>query len=265
VQCGVQRTPSREPPAHCTICRDERQFERDGGQQWTTHDRLLGTHSTVLRRREPGLWGLRTEPRFAIGQEAHLVETPAGNVLWDCLSVVDDTAREMLRARGGLAAIALSHPHFYDSVVEWSHAFGGVPVHVHEHDREWVQRQDEVMRYWSGDKLEIVPGVDMVRCGGHFAGASVLHWSGGAEGRGVLLTSDIVQLVPASGWASFMYSYPNLLPLAPSAVRRIRDTLEELDYDRVYGSFYRAIDRDARSRIRASAERYLRALAGPDC
>ena len=46
----------------------------------------------------------------------------------------------------------------------------------------------------------------------------MLHWAGGADGRGALLSGDIVQVVPDRRYVSFMYSYPNLIPLPAAAV-----------------------------------------------
>ena len=47
-----------------------------------------------------------TEPRFGIGQRALLVETPDGNVLWDCVSLIDDETVAAIEARGGIAGLA---------------------------------------------------------------------------------------------------------------------------------------------------------------
>ena len=71
--------------------------------------------------------GIGTAPAFAINQRAIFLPTDAGNILWECLSVVTDDAVRSLKARGGLDRIIISHPHFYASMVEWSDAFG-VPI-----------------------------------------------------------------------------------------------------------------------------------------
>ena len=60
-------------------------------------------------------------------------------------------------------------------MVEWSHALGGVPIYVHEDDREWVLRPDPVVEYWRGETLDLGDGLTLIRCGGHFAGGQVLH------------------------------------------------------------------------------------------
>ena len=125
VRCGVQHAEAAGPPARCAICEDEREAVFRDGQQWTTPADLCCDHRNNVEPREPGLVGIRTEPRFAIGQQALLIQTPKGNVLWDCLSLIDDVTVEAVRAAGGLTAIASSHPHFYGAMAEWSRAFGG--------------------------------------------------------------------------------------------------------------------------------------------
>ena len=44
------------------------------------------------------------------------------------LSLLDPAVVEMVKAFGGISAIAISHPHYYASMVEWSRAFGDVPI-----------------------------------------------------------------------------------------------------------------------------------------
>ena len=139
VTCGVQFAESAEPPTRCPICDDERQYVGWDGQRWTTLEELRADHRADIREEEPGLVGIGCEPSFAIGQRALLVTAPSGNVLWDCISLLDDEIGAFVEGRGGLAAIAISHPHYYSSMVEWSHAFDA-PVLLHADDREWVMQ-----------------------------------------------------------------------------------------------------------------------------
>src|SRR3982074_3231289 len=81
-------------------------------------------------------------PAFGIGQRAILARTPAGNVLWDCLALIDDATVDLLKGMGGVAAIAISHPHYYTTMVEWSRALGGAPIYLHAADSQWVMRAD---------------------------------------------------------------------------------------------------------------------------
>src|SRR5439155_9897580 len=140
-----------------------------------------------IEEQERGLIGIGTEPKFGIGQRALLVRAPEGNVLWDCVSLVDDATVEAVRGLGGISALAISHPHYYSCMVEWSRAFGDAPVYLHESDRQWVVRDDDAIVFWHGETCALGDGLTIIRCGGHFDGASVLHWSAGADGRGALL------------------------------------------------------------------------------
>src|SRR5690606_11658126 len=135
-------------------------------------------------------------------------------VLWDCIPLLDPALVEMVKGLGGVTAVAISHPHYYTSVVDWSRAFGGVPVYLHAADRRWVMRPDPAISFWDGDTKSLGDGLTLVRCGGHFDGGTVLHWQGGANGQGALLTGDIIQVVADRKHVSFMYSYPNYIPLS---------------------------------------------------
>jgi glyoxylase-like metal-dependent hydrolase (beta-lactamase superfamily II) len=194
------------------------------------------------------------------------VETPAGNVLWNCVSLVDDGTVAEVGRRGGVAAIAISHPHFFTGVAEWSRAFGGVPVLLHADDRAWVTRPDGAIHLWEGETREVLPGsgLTLVRCGGHFPGSCVLHWAGGAGGAGALLTGDTITVVADRRWVSFMYSYPNLIPLGADAVRRIVAAVTPYPFDRLSGGWAGSVvATDAKGAVRRSAERYLARIA-PD-
>jgi len=207
--------------------------------------------------------GIGVEPAFAIGQRALLVQTPEGNVLWDCISLLDEQIVNYINDLGGIAAIAISHPHYYSSMVEWSRAFGGAPIHLHADDRAWVMRPDSGIAFWEGEAKELLPGLSLVRCGGHFAGGTVLHSADGQGGRGVLLSGDIVQVVSDRRFVSFMYSYPNLIPLPATSVRRIADALAPYPFERIYGAWFETVvQRDGATALRRSAERYLAALDG---
>jgi hypothetical protein len=259
--CGTQFAPTAAPPDRCPVCEDERQYVHANGQQWTLPAELARDHGNVLRPQEPGLTGIGTEPSFAIGQRALLVQAPAGNVLWDCVSLVDDATRQAVERLGGLAAIAVSHPHYYSAVVAWSEAFGGVPVYLHGADRRWVMYPDPALVFWEGETLPLAEGLTLIRCGGHFDGGTVLHWAAGAEGKGALLSGDILQVCADRRHVSFMYSYPNYIPLSGPVVRRVVQAVEPFAYDRIYGAWWdRVIDRDGRAAAARSAERYLRAI-----
>jgi hypothetical protein len=260
VTCGSQHSPSAQPPAECAICTDERQYVGHGGQRWTTLAELRRERRADIREEEPGLTGIGSTPSFAIGQRALLVETEAGNVLWDCLAPFDEEVAAAVRQRGGIDAIAISHPHFYTTMVEWSRAFEA-PIHLHAADRRWVMRPDAAIDFWDGERLDLFGGLTLLRLGGHFAGGTVLHWAAGAEGRGALLSGDIVQAMADPRWVGFMRSYPNLIPLPATAVEGIVAALEPWPFDRLYAAWFgRVVDSDAAAAVRRSADRYVLAV-----
>lgn len=261
VTCGTQFAATETPPAECPICQDERQYVGWQGQQWTTQAELRAAHRHVIRLKEPGLYGIGLEPSFAIGQRALLVTRSEGNVLWDCIPLIDESLVEMVKGIGGISAIAVSHPHYYSSMIEWSRAFE-CPVYLHGADRKWVMRPDSAIEFWDGETKEIGPGLTLIRCGGHFEGGTVLHWAEGANGNGVILSGDILQVVQDRRWVSFMYSYPNLIPLPAAAIRRILSAVEPFNFARIYGAWWnKIVSSDAKAAVRRSAERYVRAIA----
>lgn len=263
--CGVQHADTPAPPEMCAICADERQYVPPGGQRWTTLAELTEAgHRSDVREIEPGgLAGVGVDPQFGIGQRALLVRTSAGNLLWDIPGYLDDHAVERVRDLGGVAAVTASHPHFYGVMAEWSHAFGGVPILIPEADKEWVRRPDPAVELWSGTR-EVLPGVTLVQCGGHFLGSAVVHWDAGAGGAGALLTGDTITVTP-DGYVSFMRSYPNLIPLPADDVHRILAAVAPYPYERVYGGWWpRVIDSGGKQAVRESAHRYVVWLRGDE-
>lgn len=258
--CGTQFSETDAPPEQCEICLDERQYVGLHGQQWTTLEGLRRSHRNAIRLKEPGLYGIGMEPAFAIGQRALLITRPGGNVLWDCIPLLDEALVDMIQGIGGLSAIAISHPHYYTTMVQWARAFD-CPVYLHAADQRWVMRPDPAVEFWDGETKRIGDDLTLIRCGGHFDGGTVLHWSDGAAGQGVLASGDILQVVPDRRWVSFMYSYPNLIPLPAQAVRRCVEAVEPFAFERIYGAWWdKIVFHDAKAAVRRSADRYIRAL-----
>lgn len=256
VTCGTQYPTEDAPPARCVICEDDRQYVNPRGQQWTTLGKLRGAHANSFTELAPGITAIATEPRVGIGQRAHLLQTPAGNLLWDCVAYLDDATIAGVQARGGLAAIAISHPHFFTTMVDWSQAFGGVPIYLHADHQPWVMRPDPAIHYFAQESVEPLPGLRVIRLGGHFPGSAVLHWPAAAEGAGALFTGDTISVAADPRWLDFMYSYPNYIPLGPTAIRRIVAGVEPLAFARLYDGWDEA-EGDAHAAVLRSAERYL--------
>ena len=258
--CGTSYPDAPQPPGRCLICEDERQFVPSAGQAWVSRDALANAHRNAWRWHEPGLVSVQTVPAFAINQRAFLLLTPGGNVLWDCIALLDPATEALVRGLGGLSAIAVSHPHYYTTMQDWAAAFGAT-VHLHAADRDWVMRPDPAIRFWDGEALQIMPTVTLVRAGGHFPGGTVLHWAGAADGAGALLAGDIVQVAPGARRVSFMWSYPNMMPLPAREVRRVAARLAPWSYNRIYGAFLgQEVAQDGPAIVARSAARYAELL-----
>lgn len=257
--CGTQYPVSPEPPERCVICSDARQFVPPTGQGWTTLDKLRMTHVNGWRRLRDDLYEIRTQPAFGIGQRALLLRTAHGNVLWDCITLLDAATVDIVNALGGIHVIAISHPHYYTTMIEWAREFS-CEVWLHEADRGWVVRDDDAIHYWREETVALMPDITLLRLGGHFPGATVLHYE---SGDGTLLSGDVLQVTPDRSHVSFMYSYPNYLPVSAACVKAIGMALENVPYDSVYGSFDHAeIRGGAKQAVRTSVQRYLALLDG---
>jgi hypothetical protein len=261
--CANQYPEAASPPGVCVICADERQWVPASGQRWTTAEELAAAgHRGDVREVEPGLLGVGVDPPVAIGQRALLVRTAEGNLLWDPPGHLDEVSVAAVREAGGLRAVAASHPHFYGTIADWSEAFDA-EVLVCRPDLRWLTRPPRRPPVtWSGSR-EVLPGVTLVQCGGHFPGSAVVHWAGGAGGAGVLLSGDTIFVTPGEDRVTFVRSAPNRLPLPERAVRAVVEAVRPYAYDRIYGGWWKPVlGRDAKAVVERSAERYIQWLRG---
>ncbi|KAK8073117.1 beta-lactamase-like protein [Apiospora saccharicola] len=288
--CGTQfPSADRQAVTTCFICDDPRQYTPRTGQEFTTLDELResdhrNTFTPLFSRTSlPGggdddggdgwaFTSIVTEPKVAIGQRAILIRTPRhGNVLWDCVTLLDDWTFTQIRALGGLSAIVISHPHYYSTHLEWARAFN-CPVYLAAEDREWLaQTSDEHQVFVEETELELdlkpsnydesgVPqqklqqsspsGIQLLKLGGHFPGSFVLLY------RRRLLIADTLLTTPAGlgSWRenavgearhrprgmnsyAFMWSIPNMIPLPPDELVRMWGILKKHEFRSTHGAF----------------------------
>lgn len=259
ITCGVQYESSHQPPGKCIICEDERQYVNREGQQWTTLDKIRENYKNKFTEMEPGVFSIKTYPGYAIGQRAFLIRTDEGNILWDCVTLLDDETIKRVNDLGGIKAIAISHPHYYSTIIEWSKAFDNAPIYIHKDDSQWVTRKEGNIKSWEGENLSLFGNLTLVRCGGHFEGGAVMHWNN--KSKGILFSGDIIQVVPDTEFVSFMYSYPNLIPLSELKVNNIVKAVEPYEFEKIYGAFlHREVLENGKEVVLKSAERYINAI-----
>jgi len=268
VTCGMQYDqPLDEPPESCKICDDPRQYVPATGQSWTSlnhlgsqkfhniwtqnkHDsRIFSIQSEINtgvnnESFTANMHGTSKRQKVGIGQRAVFIQTEHGNVLWDTVPYIDQDFINEVAEKGGLKAIILSHPHFYTTDLEWAAAFN-CPVYLAVEDQEWLCRGDDpenpMRKFITNETQEIVPGVTAIKCGGHFPGSLVLH------ARESLFLSDTIMIVPSGlyhidrvpGTVSytFMYSFPNMIPLSPDEILRIWESIKPFEFAVTYGAF----------------------------
>src|SRR5580700_7824320 len=171
--CGTAY-PAESAPHTCIICLDERQWVPETGQSWASPEELLRSHSVKLNGLQEKLYEMEINPSFAIGQRALLVLSEQGNILWDCIPLLDELLVEFIKSKGGLKAICFSHPHFYSNMHDWAEIFG-CPIYIHKNDAEHIQVKSSSVQLWEGDELELWDGIRIMLIGGHFAGSSILR------------------------------------------------------------------------------------------
>ncbi len=261
--CGTQYAASPTPPARCRVCTDDRQHVGWNGQHWATHAELSATHEVRIEE-DGALLGIGIRGGFAIPQRALLVPTSIGNVMWDCISLVTQDAIDTIEQHGGIALIAISHPHFYSAMVEWSDALGGVPILLHIADRDWVMRPSPGIEHWHGDELTLAGDATLVHLPGHFPGSSALHWHDTSNGRRALLTGDSLHVTADRRHVTVMHSVPNYIPVDHTIIHGLQRRLAAIDFDDLYGfTWGRNIIGDARHSVEASLDRYLTAIGRP--
>lgn len=253
VTCGTRYHDAA--PGSCAICNDERQYVPATGQRWTSYTAMSKANTIRFDNPLPEVYDLRVSPAFGITQCAHLIVSPGGNLLWDCLPFIDEASISFIRSKGGLQGIAISHPHYYSLMTAWAEAFE-CPVYLHMADKKWVMDSSERIVFFEGPKQLLWDGMEVIHTGGHFAGSTILYAP--HIGRsGSVFAGDTLQISPSRRFISIMYSYPNIIPLPIHEILSIADIVTKLEFDSMYGAFeWQKIHEGAREIFIRSIARY---------
>ncbi len=253
--CGTQFPIEKKEPELCPICADDRQYIPEHGQTWTNLEKLSDNYGIVIKKLDERLYELKMVPSFGIGQRAFLVITPGGNILWDCVALLNESIVDFIKAKGGLKAIAFSHPHYYSTMNEWAGIFN-CPVYNHQNDEQWIFNKGSHVSLWQGIQKELWDGVRIINVGGHFPGSCILL-APFLSPKGTVLCGDSFYISPSKKHMAVMYSYPNRIPLPLEEVERIKDQVLQLDFDTMHGFYdYQNIYLNAKEVLKNSLERY---------
>lgn len=239
--CGTQYP--LPVPASCRICLDPRQFVPPTGQTWTTLTVLQQSHHNVFTPDtiNPRIWSIRTAPNFAIGQRAMLLQTPNGNILWDLITLLDADTVAKVNELGGLAAIVISHPHYYTTLHDWSATFPDAKLYIGGPDEDWLVDREANLHFLTRSHTAILPDVTAVLSGGHFPGSLCLHWDSQLFIADTILTvpsaRNPIPGTPGSLSYTFWYSVPNRIPLPPSQIWGVWESVRGLEWHSTFGAF----------------------------
>jgi glyoxylase-like metal-dependent hydrolase (beta-lactamase superfamily II) len=254
--CGTTFPEESTLPDVCPICEDDRQYVPNGVQTWASATDLARDHLVEIRELNQSLYELKLSPEFAIGQRAFLVAAPDGNILWDCIPLLDEAAIEFVRSKGGIRAIALSHPHFYSNMNDWANEFD-CPIYIHEADEQWIFNNSERVELWSGSEKTFWDGVKIHNIGGHFAGSSILHIPF-LSPEGTILCGDTFVVSPSKTHLAVMHSYPNKIPLPISEIEKVRLRMKEIKFDTLHAWHpTQSIEMGAQRILEISLSRYI--------
>ena len=251
--CGTQfPTTDRSSLKTCFICDDPRQYVPPSGQSFTTLSDLYKTHTNAFTpfADDERFVSIHTEPKFAIGQRAILVKTDKGNVLWDCVTLLDEETIGRVEALGGLKAIVISHPHYYSTHVQWARAFG-CPVYIAAEDEQWTTMDSSHQKLITSVETNIEDtGVKAIKLGGHFPGSLVLLFAQRLLIADTLMTTpsgigkwDINALgetrakPPGLNTFALMWSIPNMIPLSAGEMGRMWRVLKGYEFAATHGAF----------------------------
>lgn len=256
----------------CFICDDPRQFTPPSGQSFTTLRRLSSESSSPTGHavtnefrpysQDDRITFIHTVPKVAIGQRCALLRTPAGNILWDCITLLDDDTVQRIRQLGGIRAIVISHPHYYSTHLLWARTFD-CSVYLAREDEQWLAQRDQHRQIFLAPgetELDLriggnESGVKVLKLGGHFAGSLVLLFDGRLLIADTLVTTpsglgswetDAAGTVRTEGHLgrprgmnsfTFMWSIPNMIPLPPDELAAMWKVLEKHDFRSTHGAF----------------------------
>ncbi len=257
--CGVKYEKEYNEGVSCKICTDDRQYLIDDTQHWTSLHALQTRHAVQQVELTPELSSFTLMPNFAIGQRAFFIQSPSGNVLWDCIPLLTPPIIDFIKAAGGLQAIAFSHPHYYSNMHVWAEIFQ-CPIYIHQEDEPFVADSKVHIKFWSQDALDISDSVKLIHTPGHFPGSTILHTQIPSLGDTIFI-GDSLYLSKDRKHLSAMHSFPNVIPLSNKETLQVFDTISPYSFDSIFGAFeFQNIFEGGREVFEASHLRYKKAF-----
>lgn len=227
-------------PPDCPVCTDVRNDLPEDGWRFLAEDEVRSTHTGQARQVADDLWEFTTQPGLGLAGSGWLITRAEGNIAFEAAPYYSDDTLDTLRALGGVALLAASHPHGYGALWQLQREFDPEIVAIHRDDLQSTKAFRVTTPY--DDTLELAPGYTLHHVGGHYEGHAALH---DAPGRR-LFCGDMFKIdQDADGHSRGISSHKAFhkdIPLTHGEVRRYRDVIATLDFDSVLTPFGYAPD-----------------------
>ena len=232
--CGYWQEFFAEPLT-CPVCLDVRHVPPENGWQFLSPGDLDARGECNWSEVEPGIWRFTVEPTLGIGPVGYLVTNGEGNVAFEGCDWYNESSLQHIDSLGGVSWLSASHPHSHAALWRVSERFGP-RVAIQREDLPWVSTLNVGRPF--DERLEILPGLELIHVGGHFDGQSVLY----DRTRGILFCGDALKLeLEDDGRTAYAISchkaFVRGIPLTPAEVAGYREVFEDLDFEQVFTTF----------------------------
>ena len=236
--CGFWQRHFAEPPS-CPMCLDARHVVPQQGWRFldlAAAQRAFPCHWEEL---EPGAWRFWNDPVEGIGPSSYLLQTPAGNVVFEGATVFSDAALGKVADLGGVAVLSASHPHAYGALWQVQDRFDP-ELALAAGDFSWSAALQVSWPF--DDALEPLPGIELHRTAGHFDGHTVLY----DRERRLLLCGDALKFELSAHdrrqatTISAHKAFVRATPLTHGELRRYRAVFAPLDFRQTWTPFEQA-------------------------
>jgi len=235
--CGFWQS-NFSTPTSCPVCRDFRHTPPDDG--WHFLD--LAQAQTVAKttwREDAGVWIFGSSPKWGIGPSGYFLPRSSGNIFFESCPFYSLDALDFLEKRGGVSYFAASHPHSYGGGWQLQERFSP-RVAFQLEDLAWTNEFSTDCPF--NEELNLGDGARLIHTGGHFAGHSILHLAN----EKILFAGDMLKFhFDESGGCNGISTHKGFnrrIPMTHAEIRRYRETLENLDFERIYTTFERGPD-----------------------
>ncbi len=233
--CGWWQRHFAMPPS-CPMCLDARHVVPQDGWRFLALAEAQRAFPCRWEELDTGAWRFWNDPVEGIGPSSYLLQTAAGNVVFEGCTVFSDDALAAMAALGGVDVLSASHPHAYGALWQLQDRFDP-ELALAAGDFAWSAALQVTWPF--DDRLEPLPGIELHRTGGHFDGHTVLF----DRARRLLLCGDALkfELSPddrrAATTISAHKAFVRGVPLTPHELRRYRDVFAALDFTQSWTPF----------------------------